>query len=201
VNGYVTIQPLHDKYVQISIPENETVTIFNEKENKVAYYVANGNVTESYDISKATTSSNSSFIAIITSPTVTADGVSNFQGAFFNVPYDEVIGSGNGALRIDGKLTYNILISDEEASRSFGNYTSLDGSFQYLYPTIIQSEFPLDFLTDPGFLLSIIIILVLSIFLVSLLSSNHDFGETRRIRETQEDKRIERAEEIRFQKN
>jgi hypothetical protein len=171
LNGSVTVQPLHDEYVEVLIPEGEEITIkFRHQENKTVSCVSNGDNVECYDIAMATINSNTPLTVTVKSPNITITGVIRFQGAFFNIPYDKIIGTGLGALTIDGKMTYDILFSDKNGARSFGDNVFLDGSYRYDYPTILEIELPQGFMTNYEFLLLVIIIFVCSAFTVSLFS-------------------------------
>jgi hypothetical protein len=172
LNGSVTVQPLHDEYVEVLIPEGEEITIkFRHQENKALSCISNGDNIERYDIAMATINSNTPLTVTVKSPNITITGVTRFQGAFFNIPYDKIIGTGMGALTIEGKMTYDILFSDKSGARSFGDNVFLDGSYRYDYPTIQEIELPLGFfMTEYDFLLLVIIIFVCSAFTVLALT-------------------------------
>jgi hypothetical protein len=170
LNGSVTIQPYHDEYVKILIPSGTTFTVtFYNQESGTLTCISDSEQMEWYNVTKSTISSNSLVTAIVRSPNITVTGVSRFQGAFFDIPYNDVVGSGLGALTLQGKMTYNILISDGTSARTFGDQSILVGSYKYDYPTILQIELPSNFLTiEQNLLLLIIIILILAAFIVSL---------------------------------
>jgi len=172
VNGNVTIQPLHDEYVKVLIPEGEKITIkFQHQENITLSCISNGDNLWCCDVAMATINSTMPLTVTVKSPNITVTGVIRFQGAFFNIPYDKIIGRGYGALTIEGKMTYDIIYSDKNAGRSFGDNLFLDGSYRYDYPTIQEIELPIGFfMTEYNFLLLVIIIFVCSVFTVSLFS-------------------------------
>jgi len=172
VNGFVTIQPLHDEYVEVLIPEGEKITInFEPQENITLSCISNGDNIWCCDVAMATINSTMPLTVTVKSPNITVTGVISFQGAFFNIPYDKIIGTGYGALTIEGKMTYDIIYSDKNAGRSFGDNLFLDGSYRYDYPTIQEIELPMGFfMTGYNFLLLVIIIFVCSAFIVSLFS-------------------------------
>jgi hypothetical protein len=167
LNGSLTVQPLHDEYVEVLIHEGEKITISRYQENKALSCISNGDNIGYYDMVNAAINSNAPLTIILKSPNITVSGVIRFQGAFFNIPYDKMIGTGLGALVIDGKMSYDILFSDINGDRSFGDYVFLDGSYRYAYPTILEIELPIGFVTENDFLL---IIFVCSAFTVSLCS-------------------------------
>jgi hypothetical protein len=171
LNGSVTVQPLHDKYVEVLIPEGEEITMkFRHQENKALSFISNGDNIECYDIAMATINSNTPLTVTVRSPNITVTGAIRFQGAFFNIPYDKIIGAGLGAFTIEGKMTYNLLLSDESGARSFGDNIFLDGSYRYDYPTIQEIELPLGFFITEYDLLLLVIIFVCSAVTILLFS-------------------------------
>lgn len=171
LNGSVTVQPLHDEYVEVLIPEGEEITIkFRHQENNALSCISNGDNIWCYDVALATINSNTPLTVTVKSPNITVNGVIRFQGAFFNIPYDQMIGTGLGALTIEGKMTYDILFSDKNADRSFGDNVFLDGSYRYDYPAIQEIELPIGLFMTDDFLLPVIIIFICSAFTVSLFS-------------------------------
>jgi hypothetical protein len=171
LNGSVTVQPLHDEYVEVLIPEGEEITIkFRHQENNALSCISNGDNIWCYDVALATINSNTPLTVTVKSPNITVNGVIRFQGAFFNIPYDKIIGTGLGALTIEGKMTYDILFSDKNADRSFGDNVFLDGSYRYDYPTIQEIELPIGLFMTDDFLIPVIVIFICSAFTVSLFS-------------------------------
>jgi hypothetical protein len=171
LNGSVTVQPLHDEYVEVLIPEGEEITIkFRHQENNALSCISNGDNIWCYDVALATINSNTPLTVTVKSPNITVNGVIRFQGAFFNIPYDKMIGTGLGALTIEGKMTYDILFSDKNADESFGDNVFLDGSYRYDYPAIQEIELPIGLFMTDDFLLPVIIIFICSAFTVSLFS-------------------------------
>jgi len=171
LNASVTVQPFHDEYVEVLIPESEEITMkFRHQENKALSFISNGDNIKCYDIAMATINSNTPLTVTVKSPNITVNGVIRFKGAFFNIPYDKMIGSGLGALTIEGKITYDIIFSDKNADRSFGDNVFLDGSYRYDYPTIQEIELPLGFFMTEYDLLLLVIIFICSAFTISLFS-------------------------------
>jgi hypothetical protein len=169
LNGSVTIQPFHDEYVKILIPGGTTFTVtFYRQETGTLTCISDRGQMEWYNVTKSTISSDSLVTAIVRSPNITVTGVARFQGAFFDVPYNEVIGSGLGALTLQGKMTYDLLISDETSARSCGDQFTFIGSYSYEYPTILQIELPPSFIMTGQNLFFLMIIFIYAAFVVLL---------------------------------
>jgi len=173
VNGPVTIQPLHDGYVVATIPEHREVTIlFSNQEKESLANVFDESCLKCYDITTITINTNTTLTAIIRTPNIIVKGTIKFKGAFFNIPYDKVIGPGSGELTLEGKIQYNILFSDKGSARSFGDNIVLNGSYRYDYPTILEIELPSKFPLCENNVLILLAIQAYSAFIIYCLVKN-----------------------------
>jgi hypothetical protein len=170
LNGATTVQPLHDEYVNILVPQGEQITIFRQQENQTLSYISNGDSFLCHDIEMATVNSSTPLTITARTPNITVNGFIRFEGAFFNVPYDQVAGIGIGALTVKGKMTYNIILSDKDGDRSFGDNVSIEGSYAYDYPSLLEIELPSSLIMTSDVLILVAIVFVCSAFTVSLLS-------------------------------
>lgn len=170
LNGAATVQPFHDEYNRILVPNSTTLSLTFPRQ-------AIGNLTcvsdkgqiELYNATELIISSSSPVNAIVRHPNINVTGVAKFEGAFFDVPYNNVVGSGLGALTLQGEMTYNILFSDDTLARSCGDQVAFVGSYSYDYPSIPQIELPLSFILTGQNLILIMIIIVYAAFVILLL--------------------------------
>ncbi|MGB9694175.1 MAG: hypothetical protein ACPLYF_04965 [Fervidobacterium sp.] len=177
VNGLVTVKPLHDGYVEVAIPEHKEVTIlFSSKENESLAHVFDENDLKWYNITTITINTNTTLTAIIRTPSIIVNGTVKFDGAFFNMPYDKVIGTGSGGLTLEGEIRYNILFSDKGSARSFGDNIILNGSYRYNYPTILEIELPSKLPISEYNVLMLLAAIAFSTFIILLLASKKFAG-------------------------
>ncbi|MHA1834504.1 MAG: hypothetical protein ACTSV7_10995, partial [Candidatus Baldrarchaeia archaeon] len=170
VDGSVTIKPLHDGYVVATMPEHREVTIlFSSQEKSSLANVFDESDWKCYNITTITINSNTTLTAIVRTPNIIVNGTVKFEGGFFNIPYDKVIGSGSGELTLEGKIQYNILFSDKGSARSFGDNIILNGSYRYNYPTILEIELPSNLSLCENNVLILLAIQVYSAFIIYCL--------------------------------
>jgi hypothetical protein len=149
LNTSAILRPLHDEYVEILIPKGAIFRLSSHHEGKeiLAYLPDKGRL---YNVSEAILYSASNISLTVRSPNITVSGIVKLQGAFFDIPYNKVIKNGLEALTLRGMISYNILISDKNANRCYGDYFHLIGSYKYNYPTLLEIELPMDILRkDP----------------------------------------------------
>jgi len=169
VNGMVTIKPLHDGYVEATIPQDREVTIlFSSQENKSLANVFDESDLKLYNVTTITINTNTTLTVITRTPNIVVNGTIKFDGAFFDIPYDKVVGTGSGELTLEGKIQYNILFSDKGSGRSFGDNMILSGSYRYNYPTILEIELPSKFPLSENNLLILLATIVFSAFIILL---------------------------------
>jgi hypothetical protein len=142
LNTSAIIRPFHDEYVEISIPKGTVIRLSSYyKDGEVLAYLSDGS--KLYNVSEVILNPSSNVSLIVRSPNITVSGIVTFQGAFFDIPYNKIIGSGQGNITLRGKIAYNILISDKAADRCYGNHFYLAGSYKYDYPTLLEIELPI----------------------------------------------------------
>jgi len=169
LNTSAILRPLHDEYVEFLIPKGTTLRLTSYcKEGKIVTYLSD--VSELYNVSEALVYSASDISLIVRTPNITLSGIVTFQGAFFDIPYNQIIGSGVGSVILRGKIAYNVLISDKNANRCYGDRFNLLGSYKYDYPTLIEIELPVNIL-EVDFV-SIVAILFYVIFIIILFKND-----------------------------
>ena len=169
VNGMVTIKPLHDGYVEATIPQDREVTIlFSSQENKSLANVFDESDLKLYNVTTITINTNTTLTVITVTPNIIVNGTIKFEGAFFNIPYNKVVGTGSGELTLEGKIQYNIQFSDKGSARSFGDNIILNGFYRYNYPTILEIELPSKFPLSENNLLMLLATIVYSAFIILL---------------------------------
>jgi hypothetical protein len=143
LNTSATIRPLHDEYVEVLIPKGTTLRLSScHKDGEILTYLSDGS--KLYNMSEVMLYSASDISVIVRAPNITVSGIVTFQGAFFDVPYNQIIGSGQGNITLKGKIAYNVLISDKNANRCYGDQFNLVGSYRYNYPTLLEIELPVN---------------------------------------------------------
>ena len=146
LNASAILRPLHDEYVKISIPKDVILRVFSYYDDKeTSTYLLGGN-NLLYNVSEVILHLASNTSIIIRSPNITVSGIVTFQGAFFDIPHNKIVKNGLGALTLRGRISYNILVSDENANRCYGQYLNLVGSYKYDYPTLLEIELPINIL-------------------------------------------------------
>ncbi|MCW4005059.1 MAG: hypothetical protein NWF04_00460 [Candidatus Bathyarchaeota archaeon] len=169
LNGSCTIQPLHDQYIQILIPNQTALTLTPKNpQSEISTRAYTTDPTSWREISKATIHSNSPITITARTLDLTAMGSATFAGAFFDIPYDSVVGTGTGEVTLTGEMAYDLLASDQYSSRTFGISFVLNGSYKYDYPSLLEIELPPELLNLSN--LSVMLAIMLyAIFAVLLL--------------------------------
>lgn len=173
LNTSAIIRPLHDEYVEILIPKGTVIRLSSYyKDGEVLAYLSDGS--KLYNVSEVIFNPSSNVSLIVRSPSIAVSGIVTFQGAFFDIPYNKIIGSGQGNITLRGKIAYNILISDKAADRCYGNHFYLAGSYKYDYPTLLEIELPIDIANAlEQNLLSFLAVLMLLCFVAIILKNKN----------------------------
>jgi hypothetical protein len=153
LNGYLTIKPLYDSYSTIMVPQNQTITISCNDNNSVV----DSNSSLYTDLQQVTIDLSEPLNITVRSAEITDSGITQLDGCFFNPPYDQLVGTGEGTIIIKGEFNYTILFSDKNADRSFGNSAFLSGTYKYDYQSFLNLEFPNTFFTLDDSLLTILL--------------------------------------------
>jgi hypothetical protein len=146
LNTSATIRPRHDEYVEVLIPKGTTLRLSSYYKEEILTYLSGES--KLYNVSEVMLYSASDISVIVRSPNITVSGIVTFQGAFFDIPYNQIIGSGQGVITLKGKIAYNVLISDKNANRCYGDQFNLVGSYRYNYPTLLEIELPVNILCE-----------------------------------------------------
>ncbi len=169
LNGSIVISPLTDNYVQVLISDETPFTIYScfQKNESFNYGSLPGSTVEPVESS---ISSNLPITLIIRTPNVAVKGALCLSGAFFDIPYNSIIGSGTGPITMTGNMSYALLLSDQCSDRVFGDVFELNGSYTYNYASFLQIELPVDF-TSVLTVLVLLVILLYSAFVIFLLKT------------------------------
>ncbi len=132
-------------------------------------FTYNNGTIELRNASSTTLSANSEVTAVVRRPNITLTGKATFDGAFFDVPYNNVIGSGQGPVTLTGHLSYDIYVTDSTLSRSCGIHVALSGSYSYDYPSILQLELPSSFVFTSQIIVLLCLVSVLVVFALFVL--------------------------------
>jgi hypothetical protein len=143
LNTSAILRPLHDEYVEILIPKSTILRLSScHKYEEVLTYLSDRS--KIYNVSEAIFYSSSDISVIVRSPNITVSGTVTFQGAFFDIPYNKIIGNSLGTLTLSGRIAYNILASDKNANICYGDQFNLAGSYRYDHPTLLEIELPVN---------------------------------------------------------
>ncbi len=168
IQGSATVQPYQDEYVNILVSPGENITITSCQSNETLSYRINNNGTYP-GVTLAKINTTVPLKITLASPNISVEGITNLEGAVFDIPFDNVIGTGMGGVSINGKFVYDIRLSDINSSRSYGSSVYVNGSYKYDYPSLLEIEMPSEVFASADWVIPGAIIVGGSSFLIALL--------------------------------